>query len=115
VADEVDRFAIADRANDAFDPAGNADQVKRRSFRKAVGRQQAQSAIARHRHARLRRNDSLRLRQARQHLQRTGEVELSQLGEQDKADSEIGHDANPRFCSAAQVEARIQPPSSFFT
>jgi len=37
-ADEIDGLAIADCADDAFDAAGNADQVERWAFRKAVGR-----------------------------------------------------------------------------
>src|SRR6516164_3953708 len=48
-AHEIDGLAIADRADDAFDAAGNADQVERRAARNAVGRQQTQSAVARHR------------------------------------------------------------------
>src|SRR5262249_4562645 len=69
----------------------NADQVKRRRFGKAVGWKQTQTTIAGHRSARLRRHNDPRLRQAGQHLQRPGEVELGQVGEQHKADREGGH------------------------
>ena len=114
-ADEIDGLAIADRADDTFDAAGNADQVERRAVRKAVSRQEAQSAIARYRAFRFRRHNGPRLRQAGQHLQRSREIELGEVGEEDKTDSKTGH-GHFRFraAAAAQVETRYSSAAQEF-
>jgi hypothetical protein len=89
--DEIDRFPVADRADDAFDTAGNADQIERRAIRKCMRRHETQSAVARHRRNRLSDDEGRRVGQPGKHLQRPGEVELRQVRENDKAEFEIRH------------------------
>src|SRR4051794_7844022 len=50
-----------------------------------------------------------RLRQPREHLQRTGEVELGQLGEYDKADIEERHFLSPLVLKRARNSAGDTP------
>ena len=75
--------------------AGHADQIERRAVREGVGRHQTEAAIARHRRARFGDDVDCRSGKPRQHLQRTGEVELRQIREDHKTDVERGHAWSP--------------------
>jgi hypothetical protein len=87
-AHERDRLRIGDGLDDAGRAAGDAEEVERRTVGEGAGRDEAEPAIARHRRHRLRDDAGRRLRQPRQDLERPGEVELRQVGEDDEADGE---------------------------
>jgi hypothetical protein len=88
---EGDGLLVDHGAGDAGGAAGHADEVERRAIREARRRHKAEPTIARHRRQGLGGDVDRRVRQPRQNLQRAGEVELRQLGENDEADIEVRH------------------------
>src|SRR5215472_11456405 len=94
-ADELDRLLIADGGDDAEPSAGHADQIERRAVGKGVRRYEAEPAVARYRFARFGDDVDSRLRKQRQHLQRSGEIELRQIRKNDESDLEGRHAWSP--------------------
>ena len=90
-ADELDGFAVLDRLRDTVSATRHADQVERGTVRKCVRRHQSETAIAGHRRVRFRDDVDRRVRHAREHLQRSREIELREIGENNKADIEERH------------------------
>jgi hypothetical protein len=90
-ADEVDGFSIADRSDHAAHPAGNTNQIKRRTVRESVRGQKTKSTIAGHGSFRFGNDVGRRLRQFGKDLQWAGKIELRKVGENDETHLEVRH------------------------
>src|SRR5205807_6300758 len=92
---ELYSLAIAHRPNDAGNATRYADQIEARATLKRVCGYETEPAVAWHGSRRFSHDVHRGLGQARQHLLRASEVELSQFRENHKADLEQRHAGAP--------------------
>src|SRR4029450_5340019 len=99
LADELYGVAIAERVDHPQVSPGHANQVERRTVGEGVRRHEAHAAVTRYGRRRFRDDVGRGLGNAREHLQRPGEIKQRQIGEDDEADVEARHCCSPFLTS----------------